>query len=116
MVYTGTHDNETVVGWFDTICTKDRSLARQYICDYYTPEEEIHQPFVALAMSSVCKYCIIPLQDWLGLDNSCRINTPSTLGGNWRWRAVKEQFSQELQQEIYGSTLRYGRMNWANAK
>ena len=67
-------------------------------------------------MSSVCKYCIIPLQDWLGLDNSCRINTPSTLGGNWRWRAVKEQFSQELQQEIYGSTLRYGRMNWANAK
>ena len=116
VVYTGTHDNETVVGWFDTICTKDRSLARQYICDYYTPEEEIHQPFVALAMSSVCKYCIIPLQDWLGLDNSCRINTPSTLGGNWRWRAVKEQFSQELQQEIYGSTLRYGRMNWANAK
>ena len=116
VVYTGTHDNETIVGWFDTICTKDRSLARRYICDFYTPEEEIHQPFVALAMSSVSKYCIIPLQDWLGLDNTCRINTPSTIGCNWRWRAAKEQLSQELQREILDSTLRYGRMNWANHK
>ena len=114
VVYTGTHDNETLIGWFDTICTRDRCLARQYICDFYTPEEEIHQPFVALAMSSVSKYCIIPLQDWLGLDNTCRINTPSTIGCNWRWRAVKEQLTQKLRQEILESTLRYGRMNWSN--
>ena len=71
---------------------------------------------IALAMSSVSKYCIIPIQDWLGLDNTCRINTPSPIGCNWRWRAVKEQLSQELQQEILESTLRYGRMNWANHK
>ncbi|MGM9589328.1 MAG: 4-alpha-glucanotransferase [Faecousia sp.] len=116
VVYTGTHDNETLVGWFDTIVTQDRALARQYLCDFYTPEEEIYQPFVALAMSSVSKYCIVPIQDWLGLDNSCRMNTPSTIGCNWRWRAVKEQFSRELQQEILHSTLRYGRMNWSNAK
>ena len=114
VVYTGTHDNETLIGWFDTICTRDRCLSRQYICDFYTPEEEIHQPFVALAMSSVSKYCIIPLQDWLGLDNTCRINTPSTIGCNWRWRAVKEQLTQKLRQEILESTLRYGRMNWSN--
>ena len=116
VVYTGTHDNETLIGWFDTICTKDRSLARQYICDFYTPEEEIHLPFVSLAMSSVSKYCIIPIQDWLGLDNTCRINTPSTIGCNWRWRAQAEQFSDELKQEVRSSTLRYGRMNWGNYK
>ena len=116
VVYTGTHDNETVIGWFDTICTQDRALARNYLCDYYTPEEELHLPFIALAMSSVAKYCIVPLQDWLGLDNTCRINTPSTIGCNWRWRAVKEQFSDDLQQEILAYTKRFGRMNWANNK
>ncbi len=116
VVYTGTHDNETLVGWFDTIVTQDRALARQYICDFYTPDEEIYQPFVALAMSTVAKYCIIPMQDWLGLDNSCRINTPSTIGCNWRWRAEKEQLSKALGEEILRSTLRYGRMNWANYK
>ena len=114
VVYTGTHDNETVVGWFDTICTEDRALARNYLCDYYTPEDEIYNPFIALAMRSVAKYCIIPIQDYLGLDNSCRMNTPSTIGCNWRWRATGQQLSNALQKEIYSQTLRYGRMNWDN--
>ena len=116
VVYTGTHDNETVAGWFDTICTQDRALARNYLCDYYTPDEEIWKPFLALAMSSVSKWCIVPLQDWLGLDNSCRINTPSTIGSNWRWRVSAEQMDQALRQEIRTLTHRYGRMNWANFK
>ena len=116
VVYTGTHDNETVVGWFETISMKDRSLARNYMCDYYTPEEEIYQPFIALALGSVAKYCIVPLQDYLGLDNSGRINKPSTIGCNWRWRAVKGQLSDNLCKEIRTMTLRYGRMNWANAQ
>ena len=116
VVYTGTHDNETVVGWFETICTEDRSLARNYLCDYYTPEEEIYKPFIALAMSSVAKWCIIPIQDYLGLDNTCRTNKPSTLGCNWRWRARKALLSEQLQKEILTQTLRYGRMNWKNYK
>ena len=111
VVYTGTHDNETVVGWFDTICTADRALARNYLCDYYTPEDEIHKPFVALAMSSVAKWCIIPLQDHLGLNNAARINTPSTMGINWRWRISPEALSPELAQEICAMTHRYGRLN-----
>ena len=114
VVYTGTHDNETVVGWFDTICTADRALARNYLCDYYTPEEEIYKPFIALAMGSVAKYCIVPIQDYLGLDNSCRINKPSTIGCNWRWRVTQQQLSRELQQDILAQTMRYGRMNWSN--
>ena len=80
------------------------------------PEAEVYKPFVALAMSSVAKWCIIPIQDYLGLDNSCRTNTPSTLGCNWRWRAKKEQLSEELQKEILVQTMRYGRMNWKNYK
>ena len=111
VVYTGTHDNETAVGWFDNICTEDRALARNYLCDYYTPDEEIYKPFIALAMASVAKYCIIPIQDYLGLDNSARMNKPSTLGGNWRWRVTGEQLSRELQKEILDQTRRYGRMN-----
>ena len=65
-------------------------------------------------MSSVAKWCIIPVQDYLGLDNSCRINTPSTLGCNWRWRVVKEQLSEELKRDILEQTTRYGRRNWDN--
>ena len=114
VVYTGTHDNETLIGWLDTINTTDRALARNYLCDYYTPEEELHLPFISLAMSSVAKTCIVPLQDYLGLDNSCRMNKPSTVGTNWRWRVTEEQLNEDLKQEVLRQTRRYGRMNWKN--
>ena len=114
VVYTGTHDNETLIGWLDTINTTDRALARNYLCDYYTPEEELHLPFISLAMSSVAKTCIVPLQDYLGLDNSCRMNKPSTVGTNWRWRVTQAQLNEELKREVLRQTRRYGRMNWKN--
>ena len=114
VVYTGTHDNETLIGWLDTINTTDRALARNYLCDYYTPEEELHLPFISLAMSSVAKTCIVPLQDYLGLDNSCRMNKPSTVGANWRWRVTEAQLNEELKREVLRQTRRYGRMNWKN--
>ncbi|MFR8077688.1 MAG: 4-alpha-glucanotransferase [Faecalibacterium sp.] len=53
------------------------------------------------------------MQDWLGLDNSARINKPSTVGQNWRWRLKKTQLTKKLQKEICQLTTRYGRMNWA---
>jgi len=114
VVYTGTHDNETLVGWFKTICKEDQTLARDYLCDNYTPRKHLHHSFIALAMSSVSKYCIVPIQDWLGLDNDCRINKPSTIGNNWRWRVLPEQLNVELQKHIHTVTRRYGRLNWAN--
>ncbi|MBQ1170355.1 MAG: hypothetical protein IIX49_05940 [Oscillospiraceae bacterium] len=49
-------------------------------------------------------------------DNSCRINKPSTIGCNWRWRVTQQQLSRELQQDILAQTMRYGRMNWSNYK
>ena len=62
---------------------------------------------------SAAATCIIPMQDWLGLDNSARINKPSTVGENWRWRLKKSQLTPNLQKEICSITTRYGRMNWA---
>ena len=109
VVYTGTHDNETLNGWFRSVSEEERKLARAYLCDWYTPQALLHRSFISLAMGSKAGMCIIPLQDYLGLDNRSRINTPSTLGGNWRWRVKKEQLIWELQQEILSLTLRYGR-------
>ena len=60
-------------------------------------------------MGSVAKTCIIPIQDWLSLDNSARINTPSTLGNNWKWRLDRNQFTEELSNKILDITRIYGR-------
>ena len=112
VVYTGTHDNETVVGWFDAISADELAMARRYMWDLHSPKSELHKSFIAAAMRSNARTCIIPIQDYLGLDNSCRMNKPSTIGTNWRWRVKKEQLDDALQQEILDMTRLYGRMNW----
>lgn len=112
VVYTGTHDNETIVGWLGSILPAERQLLRSYLCDHYTPDRELYKPFIALAMGSIARTCIVPIQDHLGLDNRCRINKPSTLGINWRWRLTQGQLTGELQRELLAMTKRYGRMNW----
>ena len=55
---------------------------------------------------------MIPMQDYLGYDNKCRMNKPSTVGENWKWRLTGEELTKELQKEIFEMTRRYGRMNW----
>ena len=112
VVYTGTHDNETITGWFDSISKEEQQAARDYLCDQRQPKKYLYQSFIALVMRSCAKYCIIPMQDYLGLDNSCRMNTPSTVGTNWRWRMKRDALTQELCEEILATTKRYGRMNW----
>lgn len=112
VAYTGTHDNETIAGWFESIKPEEQKLARDYLCDHYTPVGELHLPFISLVMRSQARMCIIPLQDYLGLGNDCRINTPSTVGENWRWRLVPGQMSEAVTEEIGMVTRRYGRWNW----
>ena len=112
VAYTGTHDNETVAGWLDSIAEEELEMARRYVFDHRTPKSEFYKPFIAEAMRSVAKSCIVPMQDWLGLDNSCRMNKPSTIGTNWRWRVTKKQLSKELLSEMLSMTKCYGRMNW----
>ena len=87
-------------------------MARDYLCDYLTPDEELYRTFIALIMRSRSKACITPLQDYLGCDNRSRINKPSTVGINWRWRVTEKQLSTKLRDEIRETALRYGRMNW----
>lgn len=112
VAYTGTHDNETINGWFTCIQEEERDLARGYLCDYCTPDEELHWSFISLIMRSRSNLCVIPMQDYLGYDNSCRMNKPSTVGENWKWRLKEEELTEELQQTIHKVTLRYGRKNW----
>ena len=112
VVYTGTHDNETLVGWLGSILPEERQKARDYLWDQRTPDKELYQSFIALAMRSSARTCIIPLQDYLGLDNRCRINQPSTVGSNWRWRVTRRQLSKKLQAELLRIAKLYGRANW----
>ena len=114
VAYTGTHDNETIAGWWKSIMAKERKLARDYLCDNYTPDKELHKCFISLVMRSSAKLCVIPMQDYMGLDNSCRMNQPSTVGKNWKWRIRRRELTAKLQKEIHGIALRYGRMNWSD--
>ena len=113
VAYTGTHDNETLVSWYQTITGAERAMVRDYLYDYATPEDQLYKSMIALILRSAAATCIVPMQDWLGLDNSARINKPSTVGQNWRWRLKKCQLTKKLQKEICQMTTRYGRMNWA---
>lgn len=111
VAYTGTHDNETIAGWWNSITEEEQKLARDYLCDLFTPEKLLHKSFISLIMRSRAKLCIIPIQDYIGLDNRCRINQPSTVGKNWKWRLVKEDLTEELKEEIRQTAVRYGRYN-----
>ena len=69
-----------------------------------------------LAMGSCADTCIIPMQDYLELDNRCRMNQPATVGKNWKWRMKKGAFNVAVQRNMKARTLRYGRMNWDNSE
>ena len=111
VVYTGTHDNETLVQWYRGLDEKSRSFAEEYLDNADTPDKEKYWDFVRLAMMSAADTCIIPLQDYLGLDKVARINKPSTLGGNWVWRMEKEMLSDEVTDRIYRLTKISFRLN-----
>ena len=110
VAYTGTHDNQTISAWFKSITEDERTLAREYLCDNYTPDELIYKSFISLIMKSKSKLCIVPMWDWLGLDDTARINTPSTIGTNWTWRLKHNDLSQSLQTEMLFKTKLYGRI------
>ena len=73
---------------------------------------ETVQSSFALAMNSVAKDCIVPVQDHLGLQNTARMNVPGTVGVNWRWRLEEGQLTDELAEEVLAVTMRANRANW----
>ena len=110
VAYTGTHDNHTISSWFEAISEKERTNVRKYLCDKYTPDNKIHLPLISLVMRSSSCLCIIPIQDWLGLGDDARINTPATTGNNWRWRIDDDMLTHSLAEEIKEMTAMFGRL------
>ena len=84
----------------DDLKEEDKEMALEYIGNRFTPEADIHWDYIRLAMRSVADTCIIPVQDYLGLGCEARINTPSTLGGNWIWRSDADSFTDNLAAKI----------------
>lgn len=117
VVYTGTHDNDTVVGWYETLSEDDKKFLEHYL-KYSTIERTgtVHLDLISLALESRSDMVIIPLQDYLGLGNEARINTPSTVGGNWEWRVKEEQLTDELKELIRTLTIKYRTVAEENAK
>ena len=109
VVYTGTHDNETLYGWLDNISKDDRNMVEAYLDEKGADRKRLVHSLVALAMSSVADRCVIPMQDYLCLGNEARMNEPSTLGKNWKWRMGAGKTTDALAKEIYGMSVIYGR-------
>ena len=109
VVYTGTHDNDTLQGWYKAISEEDREYTIEYLNNRETPVEEIHWDFIRLALSTVADTCVISAQDYLGLGSEARMNTPSSIGGNWVWRMKKGACTRQLSQKILELSKIYGR-------
>ncbi|MBP3474808.1 MAG: 4-alpha-glucanotransferase [Lachnospiraceae bacterium] len=107
IVYTGTHDNDTTLGWYEKLSRKDKAFAKRYL--NIRSRKDVQWEFIRAAMASVSDTCVIPMQDYLGLGEEARINIPSTLGINWKWRMLPGQFTEELAERIYKMTKLYGR-------
>jgi 4-alpha-glucanotransferase len=116
VVYTGTHDNDTTVGWWtgaaghstraDAEIESERALARRYLG---FDGRDVHWEFVRAALGSVADTAIVPAQDLLGLGSHARMNRPGTISGNWRWRLVPGQLSLETARKLAAMAATYGR-------
>lgn len=110
IVYTGTHDNNTAVGWFKSEASPE---ARQRLIDYLgreVTEETVHWELIRLAMMSVARAVIISMQDILGLDESARMNRPSTRRGNWKWRLKTDLVTDTIKERLLKMTTIYNRI------
>lgn len=111
VVYTGTHDNETLMEWIDKILPEEYVMIQEYIGQKLLEHEKIADELVRLAHSSTANTCIIPLQDYLLLGAEARINKPSVVGINWKWRLNSDLLTEKLKKKIVMLTTVYGRNN-----
>jgi 4-alpha-glucanotransferase len=109
VVYTGTHDNQTLAAWYEELTEEDREKADTYLNLKGCSRQEIVWAFIRLTLGSVADTAIIPMQDYLCLGAEARMNQPSTLGKNWKWRMRSDAFSDALADKIRKMTEVYGR-------
>jgi 4-alpha-glucanotransferase len=117
VVYTGTHDNDTTVGWWtgevghstrsNTEIETERQYARRYLG---FDGREVHWEFIRAVLASVADTAIVPAQDLLGLGSAARMNRPGTVGGNWRWRLLPGQLTHDIAQRLAMMTETYDRI------
>jgi len=93
VAYTGTHDNDTAIGWFESAPDAERKFALRYL---HSDGTDFAWELIRSVWSSVAVYAVTPMQDVLGLGTEARMNYPSRLGGNWEWRMSEEDLSSEL--------------------
>lgn len=117
VVYTGTHDNDTAVGWFSSVAgegsTRDAQQIereREFCLKYLSTEgKEIHWDFIRAVLASVANTAIVPLQDVLGLGTEARMNLPNSTEGNWAWRVTPGALTDEIAARLRALTELYGR-------
>jgi 4-alpha-glucanotransferase len=107
IVYTGTHDNDTTRGWYAARTPRERA----YLDEYAPPTEpEVEWRLIRMAMASVCRFAVIPLQDMIGLGTEARMNTPGTSNGNnWSWRCREDAFDTSAAARLRELSVLFGR-------
>jgi 4-alpha-glucanotransferase len=124
VAYTGTHDNDTTVGWWtstgedDSTRTRADVEAERDVCRRYlgTDGTEIHWAFIRALYASVADVVVVPLQDVLGLGSEARMNLPGRPSGNWRWRCPRNALSPKIASRLLDFAELYGRKPSAGTK
>jgi 4-alpha-glucanotransferase len=107
VAYTGTHDNDTVVGWYKSLDKRTRRHALEYLGT--RTSREINWSMIREAQASIADTVVIPMQDVLGLNSTARMNTPATTQGNWQWRMAGGAFDAEITERLRKLAELYGR-------
>ena len=107
VAYTGTHDNDVVNGWYEKLSESEQELVSEYL--NRRNEETITEAMIRGIYSSVSDYAIVTMQDLLDKDATSRMNVPSTVGGNWEWRMLAEDLTEERKEFLKNITVRYSR-------
>ena len=107
VAYTGTHDNDVVNGWYEKLSESEKELVSEYL--NRRDDETITEAMIRGIYSSVSDYAIVTMQDLLDKDETSRMNVPSTVGGNWEWRMLAEDLTEERKEFLRNITVRYSR-------
>ena len=107
VAYVGTHDNDTIKGWFSTASEEDVEYAKEYLG--VTDLVDINWKVMKTLWASIAEVTLVQAQDLFGLGSEGRMNTPSSIGGNWEYRASKSDFTDELAAKLANNMKIYQR-------
>ncbi len=107
VIYGGTHDNDTLLGWYEGLADEEKCFVRDYLGA--RGKGDLQESLFRFGYASPCSLAVFQMQDVLWLGSSARINTPGTPSGNWRWRMKKGAFNSDSQQLLYKMSMLYGR-------